>query len=176
MKIKRSRTKPNVRLIRSPRGKIQKLFINNRIERVTLAHEIVPESCIFLPILNQIVVISSAEPGARCYAKPLYGRGSGYKILTFSDAEVTEDELLATLNAIKGLTFHECALNCADVRERYLAMLTKRNLCNAIDESQWTPKLFVRYGDRLNALKRGQRTSSDVLHRKRSTDKIRKSI
>lgn len=150
-KAKRRRTKPKIRLVRSPRGKIQKLFINGRIERVNLGHDIDPETCVFLPILNQVVVISNVDSGVRCYAKPLKSTEKGYEILTFPELEFTDNEetgrcskLMET--AVKGLTFSECALNCADVREKYLLGLRLRNLNNRFDEHKPAPKLFVRYG------------------------------
>lgn len=151
-KLRRTQNKPKVRLIRSPRGRIQKLFINGRIERVNLGHNVDPETCAFLPILNQIVVISNVESGVRCYAKPLKSKESGYKILTFlEDQNIDRDEAerrsKLTANAVKGLKFNECALNCADVREKYLQNLRVRNLNNACDEREIAPKLFIRYGE-----------------------------
>lgn len=145
---KRRRTKPKFRMIRSPRGRIQKLFINGRIERVNLGHDIDPETCAFLPILNQIVVISNVEPGVCCYAKPLTKDERGYKILTFPEHEAMDSDFNLTQNAVKGLTFNECALNCADVRERYLQNLRVRKMNIGDDNRKIAPKLFVRYGER----------------------------
>lgn len=166
-KLRRTRNKPKVRLIRSPRGRIQKLFINGRIERVNLGHGIDPETCAFLPILNQIVVISNVESEVRCYAKPLKSEESGYEILTFSEDEVIDSQeaerrLKLTTNAVKGLKFNECALNCAEVREKYLQNLHVRNLNNACDERETAPKLFIRYGDRLT-WKNEQRRSGELV-------------
>lgn len=151
-KINRQRTKPKIRLVRSPRGKIQKLFIHGRIERVNLGHDIDPETCVFLPIMNQVVVISNVDPGVRCYAKPLKSTEKGYEILTFPEREFTDNGetercSYLTENAVKGLTFNECALNCADVREKYLLNLRSRNLNNCFGEHKLAPKLFVRYGE-----------------------------
>lgn len=148
----RQRNKPKFRLFRSPQGKIQKLYINGRIERVNLGHDVDPETCSFLPILNQIVVISNVEPGVRCYAKPLNCEEKGYKILTFPDEEVVDNDeadnrLNLTKNAIKGMTFSECALNCADVREKYLRNLRVQNPNIASSEQITSPKLFIRYGE-----------------------------
>lgn len=159
---KSHRNKPRIRLIRSPRGKIQKLFINGRIERVNLGHDVYAETCIFLPILNQIVVISNVETGVCCYAKPLQNEEKGYQIITLmeqdgSDSDETERRVKLTENAVKGLTFRECALNCADVRAKYLQHLHMRNnnninnnnLNNASGKHRAAPKLFIRYGERV---------------------------
>lgn len=156
---KSRRNKPKIRLIRSPRGKIQKLFINGRIERVNLGHDIYAETCIFLPILNQIVVISNVEPGVCCYAKPLQSEEKGYQIITLMDQDgLNSDEakrrIKLTENAVKGLTFRECALNCADVRAKYLQNLHMRsnnnnNLNSASGKHRTAPKLFIRYRERV---------------------------
>lgn len=151
---KRHRKLPKFRMIRSPTGKIQKLFINGRIERVNLEHDVDPETCAFLPILNQIVVISNVEPGVRCYAKPLKSQERGYQILTFPEHEIIDDDEAegrgnSMESAIKGLTFKECALNCADVREKYLQTRLMRNLNNAAVGRKTAPESFVRYGERV---------------------------
>lgn len=151
---KRRRKRPKYRMVRSPTGKIQKLFINGRIERVNFGHDVDPETCAFLPILNQIVVISNVEAGVRCYAKPLKNEERGYQILTFAEQEVIDgDEAERHWNsigdAVQGLTFRECALNCADVREKYLQTWPMRNLNNASVGQKAAPELFIRYGERV---------------------------
>lgn len=141
--------RPKFRTFFSPFGQIQKLFINGRIERVTLGHDVNPESCAFIPILDQIVVISNVEPGVVCYAVPLATEESGYKILTVESNESAEPRSpLVPENAVRGLMFWECALRNSTVRERYIQRFRQRNNMRGHDDRVKPPKLFVRYGDR----------------------------
>lgn len=121
----RSFQKSNMRMI--------KLFINNRIERVLLGRHINPQHCSFLPILNQVVVVSEVDDDVLCYAKPLVTATDekGYKILTMSRAEAnevnnsdTETVMSATdsnipIGATRGLTFFECSMTQPNVRQKY---------------------------------------------------------
>lgn len=195
--IKRKRTLTNLRKRNNLKlrkkhssvGNIQKLFVNGRIERVNLGDNINPEKCLFLPILNQIVVISNVESGAVCYAKPLESEESGYKILTVPLPVLNEMEtdsirdqhplpINIPANAIKGLSFDECALKFAHIRRKYIQhvrmMNNNNNKCR--DRSR-VPKLFVRYGEReVFPTKRRQSDEGGYRSKLRSRRNLRASL
>lgn len=152
--VEKVRRGPNIREIRSAFGKYQKLYINSRIERVTLRHETDPEKCIFIPILERIVVVSDVEPGAMCFAVPINSADKiGYQLVTVSDYDnsinsKTMEKIPS--NAIKGLTFFECALKCDHIRQKYWNQVrlnnNRPNSLDDYDSDDERPKLIVRYG------------------------------
>ena len=130
--------------------KIIELFLNGRITAVTLQRDEDPEMCRFLPILNQVVVISNVEPGAECYAEQLQNE-EGYKIVTISPETVAAagsvSNLFARLpsDAIRGRNFEECSLQTIIQHQYYrqLVMDRRKNPPAPVENS----RLIVRFGE-----------------------------
>lgn len=108
----------------TPNGQIITLFLNNCIERVFLHRTIDPYRCSFIPIFNQVVIVSDVEPGILCYAKLLETAEKGYKILTMpmnNESQASSATAVANIpsTAVRGFTFDECCMSNADVRRKY---------------------------------------------------------
>lgn len=105
-------------------NRIVKLFINNRVERISLPPDSNPHQSVYIPILDEVVVISNVGHGTTCYAIPPEIDELNYNILIIPPTEAdgnTPLEFNIPDNAIRGLRFAECSMLNPVVRRRRIA-------------------------------------------------------